>query len=328
MVDPKLFARYRKALGTNADLAKRAVEDMLAKMGGMSPQQQAALLLSEYPRLVREYGKVAADVARQYYQESRDKYFEGDDGAEEYTAQCAQAIPSQWALEDVQEAANGSHGTMLMIPGKAVKRVMERADQTLIQNAGRDPAHPKWAVVPKLTACAWCVMIGSRGFVYKSDLTADAQRHNNCQCAIAVDFDTDNPSLKGDDPKALYERYQQDLANGTVTTSGSSIQSIGVKSGSGIEIDPMPQASHWGGGGVNKWQAQRIQSWTNDVIVMLGQAQDVGQLATIAQKVDDTWKRSGDAFTDLQVQGIKNAFKRAKNRLGVTQQQVVSQSQK
>ena len=210
MVDPELFERYRRALGTNADLAKRAVEELLSKLDGLTQLEQAEYLLANYPKLVRAYGKVAADVARQYYQESRDAHFAGDEEASEYVAQTAQPIPERWLQEDVSDAFTGNHGmTVAKLPGKASKRTMQRADETITQNARRDRAHPRWAFVPSFGACPWCIMIGTNGFVFRSERTAAAERHLHCSCAVVADFDIDNPHLDGYDPSGMYERMMR-----------------------------------------------------------------------------------------------------------------------
>ena len=81
---------------------------------------------------------------------------------------------------------------------------MEQADETLLQNARRDPARPKWALVPHSGACGWCAMLASNGFVYASESTANKSRHPNCRCRPVVDFD-DDPLLEGYD-HGRYER--------------------------------------------------------------------------------------------------------------------------
>lgn len=203
MVDPELFARYQQALGANADLAKRAVEELLSKLDGLTPLEQAEYLLANYPKLVRAYGKVAADVARQYYQESRDGHFEGNEDTTEYTAQTASPIQERWAAEDVQKVAQDGLG---YLPKVAVRRVMQRADQTLAYNVRRDPARGRWAVVPHPGACGWCILIAGNGWAY-SERSVNAQRHDGCKCSVAVDFDRDNPSLVGYNPKAMQQAY-------------------------------------------------------------------------------------------------------------------------
>lgn len=207
MVDPELFARYQRALGTNADLVKRAVEDLLERLDGLTPMEQAEMLMANYPKLVKAYGKVSADVARQYYQESRDAHFEGDDGADGYTAQAALEIRESWAYEDVLSAAQNGVGTL---PKIAVRRAMQRADQTIDSNVRRDPAKGRWAIVPHVGACGWCVMVASNGWAY-SERSVNAQRHDGCKCSVAVDFDRDRPELAGYDVEALRRQYRQGI---------------------------------------------------------------------------------------------------------------------
>lgn len=207
MVDPELFERYQKALGTNADLCKKAVEALLSKLEGLTPLEQAEYLLANYPKLVQAYGRAAADVARQFYQEQRDRHFEGDDDASEYTAQTAAPIQESWAYEDVQKAASDGIGYLLKV---AVRRVMQRADQTIAYNVGHDPARPRWAIVPHMGACGWCVMVASNGWAY-SERSVNAQRHDGCKCSVAVDFDRDSPLLAGYDPDELRRQYARGI---------------------------------------------------------------------------------------------------------------------
>ena len=204
MVDAELFARYQRALSTNAELAKRAVRDLLARLEGLEPWEQAEMLMAEYPKLVKAYGRVAADVARQYYQESRDAWYERtDEEVSDYYAQSAIDIPGSWANEDVQKAATDGLGCL---PKMAVRRMMQRADETIALNVRRDGARGRWAVVPHPGACGWCILVAGNGWAY-SERSVNAQRHDGCKCSVAVDFDRENPSLAGYDPKVMQQAY-------------------------------------------------------------------------------------------------------------------------
>lgn len=289
MVDPELFARYQQALGTNADLAKRAVEELLAKLEGLTWLDQAQYLLANYPKLVKAYGKVAADVARQFYQEQRDS----SNLETDYVAQSAQPIPEQWLQEDVSDAFTGNHGmSVAKLPGKASKRAMQRADETIGYNARRDGAHPWWAIVPNSGACAFCVMVGSRGFVYHTNNTADAQRHSNCKCTIVCDFDTDNPALDGYNPGKLYDQYLGDLAAGIVTTHGSSIGSIGLRSaahGGTQTVDALPSRSNWSG----KWAKANMATNMTTMQHYLAGADTIDELKRRMGECNDFLAKSG-----------------------------------
>ena len=52
-------------------------------------------------------------------------------------------------------------------------------------------------------------MYASWGFHYRSEQSAKAQRHTNCQCVVVKDSDTDNPALEGYDPDGMRERLLQ-----------------------------------------------------------------------------------------------------------------------
>ncbi len=289
MVDAELFARYQQALGTNADLTSRAVEAIVARLDGLTPLEQAEYLMANYPKLVKAHGKVAADVARQFYQEQRD----GSDLDTDYVAQSSRPIPEQWLAEDVSDAFTGNHGmTVAKLPGKASSRTMQRADETIGYNARRDRAHPRWAIVPKLGACAFCVMVGSRGFVYHTNNTADAQRHLNCRCAVVCDFDTDNPALEGYDPGKLYDQYLGDLAEGIVTTHGSSVGSIGLKSaadGGTQTVEALPSRSNWSG----KWAKANLAQNIATMQSYLEGADTIEELKGRMGECDDFLAKSG-----------------------------------
>ena len=289
MVDPELFERYQRALGTNADLCKEAIEALISKLEGLAPLEQAEYLLANYPKLVRAYGKVAADVARQFYQENRD----ASDLDTDYVAQSAQPISEQWLQEDVSDAFTGNHGmSVAKLPGKASKRAMQRADETIGYNARRDGAHPWWAIVPNSGACAFCVMVGSRGFVYHTNNTADAQRHSNCKCTIVCDFDTDNPALDGYNPGKLYDQYLGDLAEGIVTTHGSSIGSIGLKSaahGGTQTVDALPSRSNWSG----KWAKANMATNMTTMQHYLAGADTLDELKGRMDECNDFLAKSG-----------------------------------
>jgi hypothetical protein len=70
----------------------------------------------------------------------------------------------------------------------------------------------RWARVPSgLETCSYCLMLCSRGFVYKSEKAAHSGFHDNCDCMV-IASDTDNPFersvLEGYDPEHLYEQWQ------------------------------------------------------------------------------------------------------------------------
>lgn len=208
MIDKGLFDAYARALGANADMAEAAVLALAGECEGMGAAQLAAHLHGAYPALVAEFGAVAAQCAVELYDTLREEAHP----ASAYAAEIYEPDDAGLLHRDVDDAVAKSSDSQRVFPklaGLGQQRVMERADETLIRNAGADPAHPKWALVPHPGACGWCVMLGSNGFMYASEASANRSRHGHCKCSPVVDFDTENPSLDGYDPEGMYRRYKQ-----------------------------------------------------------------------------------------------------------------------
>lgn len=196
-------------LSATAQAAARQLDEFIEALGDIPNDAMRDALLDFYPSLVRKYGGAAASAACKFYSELREA--SGAAGAFAPTAEepgdALAESDVRWAMGAQYAGASGRAGLSGALRGSATRRVYQHADRTLVRSAQRDPAHPKWAVVPHAGACAWCVMVGSRGFVYRSERTAALQRHDNCRCTPVVDFDRQSPRLDGYDPEAMREAY-------------------------------------------------------------------------------------------------------------------------
>lgn len=77
------------------------------------------------------------------------------------------------------------------------------SNETTRRNAARDPARPRFAIVPSPTACVFCLMRCSAGYTYPNN--ASVESHNHCKCtAVQVYGDT---RIEGYDPKAYQDEY-------------------------------------------------------------------------------------------------------------------------
>ncbi|GEM_PF-1261485 len=221
MIDRQLFDGYSRALDANARLAAQSIDDFVTQLtglvGNLSIEDLRGALLDYYPNVVRQFGDASATVALEFYEDIRaEAEAEGD-----YIPELADETSAQLLKDDVYVAtkpkANGTtvQNVSASMQGMAQRRVMQQADATIRRNVARDPAHPRWAFVPHIGACGFCIMLGSRGFAYWSEGTVLTSRHHGCMCAPVADFDTANPHLDGYDPDAMYRAY--DDARRTVT---------------------------------------------------------------------------------------------------------------
>lgn len=81
------------------------------------------------------------------------------------------------------------------------------AERAVLINGARDSKRPRFARVPTGTeTCDFCLMLASRGFVYRSKDSA-SHSHANCDCRIVPSWKANK--VEGYDPKAIYKRWQE-----------------------------------------------------------------------------------------------------------------------
>lgn len=206
MIDKQLFDLYKRALDGNAELIQAEFSGLLAQLKDMPAAEIRAMLKALYPLIVEQYGSYAAVASMEFYEMVREQ-------AQLPTRYDASAfIPDNEKLlaYDAGQLVTGADIEKMLadLQAQAIQRTMQYADETIYENARADPAHPKWALVPSAGACGWCQMIASRGFDYASKSKVENTRHPHCKCIPVIDFDTDNPSLEGYDPDALFSKYK------------------------------------------------------------------------------------------------------------------------
>ena len=164
------------------------------------------VLLAEMPLLVEKYGDLAATVAADLYEQWRDGA-----GARGAAAVLAPAADPDRVAASVRYSIGGLFGVpdtaavFSLLAGDVLDRlVSNQARQTFELNAKRDRV--RFARVPVGATCEWCVMLGSRGAMYRSSDSAGAS-HGNCDCVVVPSFEDDDLP-EGYDPDALYAQWQ------------------------------------------------------------------------------------------------------------------------
>jgi len=98
------------------------------------------------------------------------------------------------------------------------REMKDAAGNTIFGNGRRDPRRTKFARVPRGSksypnGCPFCQMLASRGFVYRSKLTAGGidpdHYHSDCQCMVVPGWE--GASVEGYDPRDYDEGYQEYL---------------------------------------------------------------------------------------------------------------------
>ena len=164
------------------------------------------------PGIARKYGEfagsIAADLWEQIYQHDTGRYAEaavyGDDDLEHLFG-----ASSGYAFSNDQMDVDAKVAHVLATMGRGVRGYSRK---TMQRNTQRH--NGRYARVPTGdTTCAFCLMLASRGFVYKSEETAGDtgdlfnRYHDHCDCEVIASFDTGNSLLEGYNPDEYYGMY-------------------------------------------------------------------------------------------------------------------------
>lgn len=106
-------------------------------------------------------------------------------------------------------------------PQGIIDQLSARLDYELKRSAGdcvffngsHDREKPHYARVPSGSeTCQFCLMLASRGFVYRSKKSAGEldHYHANCDCRVTPGWG-DDPRVEGYDTQAIYDRWQDEM---------------------------------------------------------------------------------------------------------------------
>lgn len=126
--------------------------------------------------------------------------------------QIAQAV--DWAVQPLWSAEVLADPTMAgstavadakaRLAASAERLVLDTGRNTVIDNAQTDRKAKGWARVPEPDACSFCLMLATRGAVYRSEATADFTSHDNCRCHVEPVFTAYEPSARVREAQALW----------------------------------------------------------------------------------------------------------------------------
>lgn len=111
--------------------------------------------------------------------------------------------------------------------GRVDVEMKKAAANSIVENAAKDPATPRWARVPNgRETCPFCLMLASFGFNTGSKEAA-SHTHANCDCRIVPQWG--DGSVEGYDPDGMYARYN------------ACLDAIGGRDGVRREWDALPK---------------------------------------------------------------------------------------
>lgn len=198
----RLSAAQREIVG----LALADIREMLGWIDLGSPERARDVFLDVLPTLVQEYGDLAATAAAEWYEELHPGMFQATTVAPIAT----EAVEGTVRYHATHLFGDSPAEFGKVIEGAVQRHILYSGRATVARNANVDPAKPRYGRVPQgAHTCAWCGMLASRGFVYRSEQLAgaDGRFHSDCDCQIVPSWESNQAHIDGYDPDRLYDRY-------------------------------------------------------------------------------------------------------------------------
>jgi len=157
-------------------LAQRDLADFWSALNlGGDPGLVRNALLDFYPELLATYGDASALLGADWYDMLRD----APPSVAAFRAVMARPADSEqaqasarWGVGPLFEGDAG--GALALLSGATQRLVMQPFRDTVYTSASLDTVRTGVARVPSgATTCRWCVMLASRGAVYKSEINAE-----------------------------------------------------------------------------------------------------------------------------------------------------------
>lgn len=202
----------------NADLQKRLKEEL----DNIDLSKDVAAVREEVIELMEiylgPYTDMAATRAAEFYEEMREISLgsPGEALADSRREPAATAGAVRAFVQDLVDGkpADAFFGKLL---DRAETEMKRSANRCIAYNARRDKKNVKYARVPSgADTCGFCIMLASRGAVYKDEELA-SHAHPHCDCRVVPDF---GRGIEGYDPKTYEDMWKHPEKYGNLPDKG------------------------------------------------------------------------------------------------------------
>ena len=221
MIPREQFDAYNRAVAILSDGASKQIESQIwAWLQTEEGKAASVAECREYAKAVmsgvmQRYDEAAASLAAQWYGRQ----------AEDNHLKLASAITSTvYDPKRVDETARYQANKLLKGDLRGFAKycgelgrndVLRSLNETIMDNVGRDKDKgARFARIPTgFETCTFCLMLASRGAVYRTRKSAGEFKHSHrgCDCKVVPSFDPDPDAevVEGVKPQELYGRYKQ-----------------------------------------------------------------------------------------------------------------------
>ena len=200
--------RYRSALDRLGQSASSRVNAALADARTTSRNEMRALAIDAITEAVGVEGDMAQALAGQLFDEICAAEGMEADAALVFDDLIDPLMMSKKVYYHSGRLRDGDESGFMEACGRLASFYVERcAYESMMRNCGLNDV--RFARVPTSgNPCDWCVMLASRGFIYYSEATALAGKHEHCSC-IVIPGQAGVTAIEGYDPDAYYDMWRK-----------------------------------------------------------------------------------------------------------------------
>lgn len=199
MATVEQLEEFRTANQSLVNLAGRDLTQFFQSMDALGdPFAMRDALLKFFPDLVQAYGDTAAVLAADYYDMLRNV----PPSASSFKAVMAPPAPPEqargtvrWAVESLFGVEPDPAGTLSLLDASLGRLVLQPGRDTVHGSAWSDSVTTGVARVPRgLSTCNFCIMLASRGPVYRSEISSEMVVGRG---SLRTGYDADGKRLPG-----------------------------------------------------------------------------------------------------------------------------------
>lgn len=203
---PSPAAEHQKAQATLVELLVRELVKAWRLLQVDNLRESMPSFVSAVAALVDQYGQASGALAADFYDAER----KAARIAGRFTP--VQASPPdlrqvdesmRWATRSLWRERPDTQGARLLVQDVAERMVLDVGRNSIIDSAQHDRKAKGFARVTEPGACAFCLLLATRGAVYKSRESAGAlgdsdvnRYHDHCRCHVVPVFTAYEPSAE------------------------------------------------------------------------------------------------------------------------------------
>lgn len=197
-----------KAAGAAGRQASKAVRSFVSVNPEATVAQVRDFAIQAVTNATAKYGGATSALSAEFFDEVMEAEVVEATRAEVWDGPDADAISQGVRYQAGKLASGDADGFLDGVSELASYHTRRAATSTVARSVSRAGRGVRYARVPtRANPCPYCLMLASRGFVYRNEQTAGAGSHRHCTCVLVPGING-KTNVAGYDPAELFRRWR------------------------------------------------------------------------------------------------------------------------